>query len=218
MINRLRITCVSGPWLDEECVRFIDMPDSANLFDLHVAIQDSVLFDDEYPFYYFTSLAHTGSPAMIPEGLDPEAGPDAIDTDVYEDIYAMDFIKPGAKKSLFYVFTTDADDWIFKVQHTGQTHEPEKDEFYPLVLDELSIGPNPEQYGSGFDDFAEDEEHFKPTRMRGGSGDYNPDDERDEDGDGLFGFSDEDDEDDEFGFDGDEEDEDGFDDEESDNW
>lgn len=204
MINRLRVTCVSGPWLDDECVRFIDMQDSANLFDLHIAIQDAVMFDDEYPFYFFRALAHTSSPEFIPEGMDPEQ---EIDTDVYEDIDAMDFIKPGAKKSLFYVFLTDGDDWIFKVQHTGKTHEPVDGEFYPLVLDSLSVGPNPEQYGSGFDDFAENEDHFRPARGRGGADEYNRDDESLEDD--MFGFGEEDEnDDDEFGFGRDDEDED----------
>ena len=196
IISRLRVTCVSGPWLDDECVRFIDVPPTANLYDLHVAIQDAVEFDEEFPFYFYVALSPEGSRSMLPADLAIDVEPQAIDPDVYEDIPLSDFVKPGAKKSLFYIFTSEFDDWVFKVQHTGETHDAIKDEFYPLAVVELAIGPNPEQYGSGFDDFAETDEEFKPSTRFGNDADYSPDDEKEEE-DGLFGFSDDDDEDEE---------------------
>ncbi len=214
MIHRLRVTCVSGPWLDDECVRFIDLPDGANLYDLHLAIQDSVLFDDEYPFYYFTGISLRATGKTIPEGFDPEL--DEIDTDVYEDIAAMDFIKAGSKESLFYVFMSEGDDWHFRIQHTGKDFAPVKGEEYPLVQDQIAQGPNPEQYGSGFDDFAEDEDHFRP--MRGGhefdDGDGEEEspftDEEDEEGDFGFRFDDEEDEDYEDDYDRDDDEDDRY--------
>lgn len=196
MINRLRITCVSGPWLEGECVRYIDVPNTANLYDLHVAIQDAVQFDDEFSFYYFMAVSPTAKRSMVPAELDDGFEPETIDTDVYEDIVAMDMVRAAARKSLFYAFTSAYDDWVFKVQPTGEVSEPVEGEFYPLVLDELSIGPNPEQYGNGFDDFAESEEEFKPRQRHVGEADYSPDDERGDEHD-LFGFSDEDDDSDE---------------------
>ncbi|NLB69703.1 MAG: hypothetical protein GX804_08505 [Lentisphaerae bacterium] len=165
MIHRLQVTCVSGPWLDDKCVRFIDFPDTGNLYDLHIAIQDSVGFDDEYDFYYFMGISHVSTGIMIPEGLEPEIY--EIDTDIYEDIDAMKFLKPGSKESLYYVFMSEGDDWHFKIQATGKKIEPVDGELYPLVQESLSQGPNPEQYGSGFDDFAEDADHFRPMRTSG---------------------------------------------------
>lgn len=196
MINRLRISCISGPWLDGECVRYIDVPDSANLYDLHVAIQDSVQFDEEFPFYFFTALSPEGKRSMIPDDLDPNGDPESIDEDVYEDIEAIPYTPPNAKKSLFYIFTSEYDDWVFKIQHTGDIHEPVEREFYPLVLDQLAVGPHPEQYGSGFDDFAESEDEFRPRAKVRGDADYCPEDEPGEEGDDPFGFGDDLDDDD----------------------
>lgn len=209
IINRVRITCVSGPWLDGECVRFIDMPSTANLYDLHVAIQDAVGFDEEFPFYFYMALSPEGSKALLPEGLEKDVDPQDLDPDVYEDVPVFDHVKPNGKKSLFYIFTSEYDDWVFKVQHTSESHEAVKGEFYPLVLDEMGVGPNPEQYGNGFDDFAETDDEFHPRTRFANEADYNPDDEKEEE-DGLFGFSDDDDED--------EEEEVGEEDEEKDEW
>ncbi|MGI5869998.1 MAG: hypothetical protein ACOX9C_11210 [Kiritimatiellia bacterium] len=203
-IHRLRVTCVSGPWLDDECVRYIDIPPMANLYDLHVAIQDAVRFDDEFKFHYFVAASLKGSRTLVPD-VDPTTfDPDEVDTDVYEDILVLDHIKAGAKKALFYVFLSELDDWVFKIQHTGEVHPRIEGEFYPLVVDSLSIGPDPEQYGSGFDDYAETEEHFQPVGFRGGDADYDPDAEQDDDD--FFGFNDDDDDDDGFGFNDDDDD------------
>ncbi len=196
-INRVRVTCVAGPWLDDECVRVIDLPEHANLYDLHVAIQDAVDFDEEFPFHFFTALAPEAARMMIPEGLQPDVDPADFDPDVYEDFPVFAHVKANAKRSLFYVFGSEYDDWIFKIQHTGTSHAPVEGEFYPLVCDALSIGPNPEQYGSGFDDFAEDEAAFRPRPRVGGGADFDRDEDPDADDSvgGFFGIFDDDDED-----------------------
>lgn len=208
MINTLRTVCVSGPWLDDECVRFIDIEDTANLYDLHVAIQDAVQFDDEFPFYFYTAISPDATRTLIPEDLDVDD--DNLDTDAYEDLRALDHIKPGAKTALYYVFKSEDGDWVFKIQHTGTTHKPAKGEFYPLVLDAKSIGPNPEQYGSGFDDFAESEDEFRPSAKRGrGDADYDRDEdffdddaEMDEDSPNYFLGPDDEDDNESYGYDG----------------
>jgi hypothetical protein len=168
-----------------------------------VAIQDAVQFDDEFKFHYYAALTPDGARTMIPDVGPANFDPEEVDTDVYEDIPVLDHVKAGAKKALFYVFLSEYDDWVFKVQHTGEVHPAFEGEFYPLVVESLSIGSDPEEYGSGFDDFAEADEHFQPARVRGGDADYDPDAEK-EPGEGLFGFDDEEDEDD------DEDDEDEF--------
>lgn len=196
MINRLRIHCVSGPWLEEECVRYLDLPDTANLYDLHLAIQDAVQFDDEFSFYFFIAVSPTAKRGMVPAELDDGFEPESIDTDVYEDIGAMETLRACGRKTLFYAFMSEYDDWVFKVQPTGEASPPVDGEFYPLVRDELSVGPNPEQYGSGFDDFAESTDEFKPRPRHLGEADYSPDDERGDEAE-LFGFGDDEDDPDE---------------------
>lgn len=176
MVSTLKISCISGPWLDSECVRFIDIPENASLYDLHVAIQDAVMFDDEFPFFFFQALAPEGKRTMIPDGMYADEDEDNINTDVYEDIHVSNWISEKAKKSLFYVFLSESEEWMFKITHTGKTHKEVKGEFYPLVLESMSIGPSPEQYGSGFDDYSEDDEDFRPNKARL-TDDYNRDDE-----------------------------------------
>lgn len=207
IVYQLRVTCVTGPWLDNECVRFIEMPALANLYDLHVAIQDAVDFDEEFPFYFFTALAPESGRFLIPEDWPVDVAPADLDPDVYEDCPVFDYVTPNAKESLFYSFGSGFDDWVFKVQHTGIAHAATKGEFYPLVLNEISVGPDPEQYGSGFDDFAETEEEFQPDARPVSDTDFNRDDE-DSSEDNFFGFHDEDEDEDEYASNGDDDEDD----------
>lgn len=196
-VHRLRVTCVSGPWLDDVCERIIDIPETANLYDLHIAIQDAVQFDDEFKFYYFAARSLEGSRQMVPADLPDEIEEEELDTDVYEDLAVLENLPIGAKETLFYVFLSEYDDWIFKIEHTGDVHPAVDGEFYPLVMDSLAQGPNPMEYGSGFDDYAEDAEHFQPTGFRGGDADYDPNDERDDDD--YYRYRDDDEDEDGYG-------------------
>jgi hypothetical protein len=157
----LRVECVAGPWLDEKCARFIAVPMEASLYDLHLAILDSVEFDEDFPFHFFTALAPEGARRLVPEDADGNVEPEEIDPDVYEDILVLENTK-STKHFLFYAIGSNYEDWIFRVQQIGE-EAAVPEEFYPLVLDDRSEGPNPEQYGSGFDDFAEKSESFTPS-------------------------------------------------------
>ena len=216
MIWTLKVTCVDGPCFDGECVRVVEIEDTANLYDVHAAIQEVMEFDDEFQFTYFHAVNKTGKRFYFPEGVDPEEG---VDTDMYEDIplaAAFDV----KKKALFYLFNFD-EEWLFQIEKEKGSKQPQKDEFYPVVVEEKSVGALPMQYDNSANDFADPEEaaeyraerlHRRELEEEGEEEDDEEnlgypfaDDEEDEDD----GFDDEDDLDDES-----DESEDGLDDEE----
>ena len=181
-VIRLRVTCMEGPWLDDKCIRYIDVTSNANLYDLHIAILDSICFDDEmkFSFFFAEELDDLCDREYIPEDFDG-TDYDEFDTDVYEDMLVRKYARKDIPYDFFYVYKLDVDEWIFQIEVTDD--EPEYDEktFYPITIDSLSEGPNPEQYGSGFDDYSEDPEHFSPHgRAMYGNDEYNMDDERDD--------------------------------------
>lgn len=191
MVHQLRVTCLTGPWFDDECVRFIELSNHVNLYDLHVAIQEAVDFDEAFPFYFFTARTFASGRTLIPEGLSLAFDPEIFDPDVYEDCRVFDYVTEESKKSLFYIFGSAFNDWVFKIQHTGTSHNAVQGEFYPLVCHEFSIGPDPKQYGSGFDDFAEAEEAFQPD-PRPISNEEDSTDDNDDRKSGFFGLFSED--------------------------
>lgn len=181
-VTRLKITCMEGPWLDDKCVRYIDVTNNANLYDLHIAILDSVYFDDEMKFSFFFSeeLDDLCDREYIPEDFDGDDY-DELDTDVYEDMLISKYCRENFPLDFFYVYKQDVDEWIFQIENTGEHPDYDEKTFYPITVDSLSEGPNPEQYGSGFDDYSEDPEHFSPQgRTMYGNDEYNADDERDD--------------------------------------
>jgi len=195
-VATLRVECVSGPWLDEKCVRFIQVKDGANLYDLHLAILNSVKFDEEFEFHFFTALSPDAARTLVPDDAD-DIEPEDIDPDIYEELPVLDYAKPKAKSFLHYVFGSEHDDWVFEIRHTGITSPAVPDEFYPLVMEQYSEGPDPEQYGSGFDDFSEDSKDFMPPPRTFDDEDENDDFAADDgDEDDFFGDDDEEDDDD----------------------
>ena len=53
MIITLKVECIWGLHLEEDCVRVIEIDFRASLNDLHDAIQDAVDFDDDHLFEFF---------------------------------------------------------------------------------------------------------------------------------------------------------------------
>ena len=201
MIWTVKISCISGPHLDGDCVRFIELDEKACLYDLHVAIQDAVQFDDEFPFYFYHAASPAGKKTCVPEGIVPD---EEMDTDVYEDELLADALKTTGRRHLFYAFNP-GEEWIFEVKKEGKAKKPSPHEFYPLVRDDLSVGNSPVQYG-GMDDFADAEEGrvFREEARHRASDildyDFNPDDEDGSDDsseiEGMFGGRGDEDDDD----------------------
>lgn len=181
-VHLVRVSCADGPWWDgEECVRFIEMPEASNLYDLHVAIQSAVDFDEEGPFYFFLAEdCETEEREMVPAALPPDPEKGDIDDDVYEDEKLLDRLPRTGLRRLFYAFKSEDGDWFFEVRHAGAVSPAKPGEFYPLPVESLAVGPNPTQYGHDFDDYAEDADAFRPP-VRGGVPD---DDEENPYGDG----------------------------------
>lgn len=148
MIITLKITCVAGPYHDRECVRFIEIEDTACLYDLHLAIQNAVSFDEEFEFLFFKSPDHDDSREYIPEWLEPGD----FNTEVYEDISVAEALPEKPAEKLYYIFDTRVE-WLFEVAREPGEKEPEGDDFYPRLRDELSIGPTPMQYGNDTDSY-----------------------------------------------------------------
>jgi hypothetical protein len=205
MIWTLKITCVSGPYHDAECVRYIEVDEEASLYDVHVAIQDAVHFDDEFEFAYFQGASPNGKRAYYPEGVNPDEG---VDTDLYEDEELATALPSESRRHLYYLFNFD-EEWIFEIRKERGEKEPDPNEFYPLVVEQASVGPDPMQYGNDLDDFADPDEAAEhraahPRRSAAGEEADDGDDDR-RDIRSLFGIADGEDDEDE-----DEKEEDGF--------
>ena len=148
MIWTLRIECISGRFLEDDCVRVIEIDAEASLCDLHDAIQEAVDFDWDHLFGFY--LANS-----------PFAGRQWLCSDEdYEDAYdefertPINSIWPLGRKKFYYLFDY-GDDWIFQIKKPRtKPQEPAPGVGYPRVVE--AIGPNPPQYGRYDDDF-EDE-------------------------------------------------------------
>ena len=54
MIITLKIECVWGAYLREQCIRVFEFEEDAVLLDLHNAIQDAFDFGRDHPFRFYT--------------------------------------------------------------------------------------------------------------------------------------------------------------------
>ena len=138
MTVKLKVECVWGTNLKEECVRVIVMDDSASLLALHEMIQDAVSFDRDHPFEFY--VANSASPwakkdwITLAESWDEKM--DAFRGTQLKDIW------PLGRKKLYYWFDF-GDDWIFEVRKM----RPSKADVslsVPQIMERT--GPDPEQY------------------------------------------------------------------------
>lgn len=159
-VHRLRVRCLSGPWSDGSapCVRYIDVPPQASLYDLHEAIQDAVSFDGDRPFHYFLAEdpADESDREVVP-GAAAGHAPDSLEEcAVYEDVDALPSVPENGDRVLHYLSETPDGPWIFEVTRTGESRRPVPGLQYPGLAEELSEGPDPCQYGwpldGAFDD------------------------------------------------------------------
>ena len=138
MIVKLKIVCIRGISLSDECVRVVAMDDTSSLYDLHDMIQDAVSFDRDHLFTFYT--ANSGSPWANKHQL-------AVTEDWDEMAHAFDRIKlrdiwPLERKKLYYWFDF-GDDWIFEITKMRST---KADASLPSGTILERIGPDPHQY------------------------------------------------------------------------
>ncbi len=169
-LQRLRVECVAGPWWDGvPCVRWIDVPVTANLYDLHEAIQEAVEFDNEYPFRYFLAESpDADARETVPAAFGAWPAEDA-DEEEYERIRAVESVPERGIRILYYAFLSAGGEWLFEIRRAdGAPARPVPGLFYPGTVEDLSEGPAPVQHGYGLDDFAETEEELRPSRLAPG--------------------------------------------------
>lgn len=152
-VHRIRVRCISGPWSDGSapCVRYLDIPPEASLYDLHEAIQDAVSFDGDRPFHFFLAEdpADESDREIVPgAAAASDHPPDCLEEcAVYEDAPALKHMPSRGDRVLHYLSNTPDGPWIFEISRTGETARPVPGLQYPGLVEELSEGPDPCQYG-----------------------------------------------------------------------
>ncbi|MCX6550465.1 MAG: hypothetical protein NTY02_05565 [Acidobacteria bacterium] len=138
MTYRLRVTCICGAYLKEDCVRVLALDSGASLLDLHHCIQNAVSFDRDHPYEFYT--ANSGSPFAVRNWI-------TMEDEWAEKVAAfgrtqLKDIWPMGRKKLYYWFDF-GDRWIFEVRkmRAGQGDETLST---PGVIER--IGPDPQQY------------------------------------------------------------------------
>ncbi len=143
MIMTLRITAEWGLYLEEDCMREIEIASDDTLLGLHYTIQEAVDFDCDHLFEFF----YGRNPRNRRFLFEPEDH--IFDTDnpfeIYETIpLAALWPVPAQGVHLFYHFDF-GDDWYFKVRKMNRKDKkPEPMVEYPRII--KKVGPNPIQY------------------------------------------------------------------------
>jgi hypothetical protein len=136
-IYTLKVTCVSGTYLTEPCVRVLEMKDNSTLMDLHYAIPKAVQFDCDHRFEFFIGPHERRRSIIFSEDHD-----DITMEEVGE--IALRRIWPLPKKMKLIYHFDFGDDWKFHINKARATKPPEKGVRYPRIVE--SVGPNPKQY------------------------------------------------------------------------
>ena len=137
MIITLRVKCLPV----EECIRLIEIDNSASVLDLHSAIQQAVDFDDDHMFEFF--IGRTPRNQAISVGGDPNWS--TFDPfRHYEKVLLSEIFPLPSGMKLFYLFDF-GDSWMFQItKSTRKDKVPQPGVSYPRVVD--AKGGNPEQY------------------------------------------------------------------------
>lgn len=138
MTYRLKVECISGAYLKEDCVRVLAMDSGASLLDLHNLIQDAVSFDRDHPYEFYT--ANSGSSWAERHWITMANGWEEK-TAAYARTQLKD-IWPLGRRKLYYWFDF-GDRWIFEVRKMRPCKADESLST-PRVVE--GIGPSPQQY------------------------------------------------------------------------
>ena len=139
MILKLSIECVRGHYLQEPCIRVIEIDENTDLYDLHEVIQDAVDFERDHPFGFY--LANSSSPWAKKHWISRDEKWERVEAKLMrtrlKDIY------PLGRKKLYYLFDF-GDMWTFEIRKARGAKKPEAGVKYPRVVE--ALGPGPEQY------------------------------------------------------------------------
>ena len=138
MILKLRVSCIFGRFLNDECVRVIAVDDSSSLYDLHEMVQEAVSFERDHPFTFYT--ANSGSPwaerNWIADEEDWTQMERAFERTKLRDVW------PLGRKKLYYWFDF-GDKWIFEIR---KMRSAKGDAELPVPIVLQRIGADPQQY------------------------------------------------------------------------
>ena len=140
MIWRLTVECLWGWYLEDECIRTIEIHSTATLYDLHEAIQAAVDFDHDHPFEFYAGRNYKNRKLRLDDVAPRRGSMSAYSGTTLDEVYPL----PKGLR-LFYHFDF-GDNWCFGISKSRKkATEAEAGVVYPRVVE--SIGPNPFQYG-----------------------------------------------------------------------
>jgi len=143
MIMTLRVTTEWGLYVEEVCMREIEIASDDTLMGLHYAIQDAVDFDCDHMFEFFYGR-HPRNRKVVFESedqmLDFENPLEFYETIPLATVWPV----PAKGVQLFYHFDF-GDNWYFKVRKMSRKDKtPNPKVQYPRVIKKER--PNPKQY------------------------------------------------------------------------
>ncbi len=122
---------------DDLWKRVIEVPESMDLYNLHLYIQKIIDFDNDHLFEFFIGKNSRDRRIVFADEEEFE----------YEDVESLDTtlneIYPLKGVKLFYLFDF-GDSWMFKIKKGRKKKYAVKGIEYPRIIE--SVGENPEQY------------------------------------------------------------------------
>ena len=137
MIYTLRVECIWGLHLRNECVRVIEIEDDATLEDLHLAIQSAVSFDDDHLYDFHAGRNYRNRQVRFAQSDEGDEG--AYSRIRLRDVYPLGNLK------LYYIFDYGGS-WTFEIRKARKVHAPQPRIRYPRVIERRGL--DPEQYPS----------------------------------------------------------------------
>ena len=145
MIWTLKVECLCGWYLEDDCVRVIEIDSHDTLFDLHQAILRSVNFGEDHGFEFYAGRNFKNRKLQFDQSSPIENSNSVYYDTLIEQVYPL----PKSLR-LFYHFDF-GDNWYFGISRSrSKPTEPEPGVIYPRVVEH--IGQNPLQYGSPCED------------------------------------------------------------------
>ena len=126
VIWTLRIECILGRWLEEECVREIEIDSESSLFDFHEAIQDAVGFDRDHLFKFHAGRNWRNRMVVFDDSFNWEDRFDSYESITLAQIY------PLPKSCKLYYHFDFGDSWYFEIRKSRKkAREMEEGMVYP---------------------------------------------------------------------------------------
>lgn len=136
-IYTLTIELESGMYAEARWKRVIEIPETTDLYDLHLYIQKMIEFDNDHLFEFFVGRNWRNRKRVF--GDEDEFGfeeRESLDT-MLNQVYPLGGMK------LYYHFDF-GDSWMFEIKKGRKKKSVETEIDYPRVI--ASDGENPEQY------------------------------------------------------------------------